>query len=65
MRHIGATVVWAGGLTTLRFLETLRNLHCTAMLGTTSFDIYLAEHCEEFIGYSGKGAWVKENSGWW
>ena len=29
MRHIGATVVWAGGLATLRMLETLRNLHCT------------------------------------
>jgi phenylacetate-coenzyme A ligase PaaK-like adenylate-forming protein len=60
MRHIGATVVWAGGLTTLRFLETLRNLHCTALLGTTSFDIYLAEHCEEFIGIPANKLGVKK-----
>ena len=60
MRHIGATVVWAGGLTTLRLLETLRNLHCTALLGTTSFDIYLAEHCEEFIGIPANKLGVKK-----
>jgi phenylacetate-coenzyme A ligase PaaK-like adenylate-forming protein len=60
MRHIGATVVWAGGLTTLRLLETLRNLHCTALLGTTSFDIYLAEHCEEFIGIPAHKLGVKK-----
>ncbi len=60
MRHIGATVVWAGGLTTLRFLETLRNLHCSAILGTTSFDIYLAEHCEEFLGIPARKLGVKK-----
>jgi phenylacetate-coenzyme A ligase PaaK-like adenylate-forming protein len=54
LRNIGAMTVWAGGLTTLRLLETLRNLHCTALLGTTSFDIYLPEHCEEFIGIPAK-----------
>jgi len=60
MRHIGATVVWAGGLTTLRMLETLRNLHCTAILGTTSFDIYLGEHCQDFIGISAKELGIKK-----
>jgi phenylacetate-CoA ligase/benzoylacetate-CoA ligase len=50
MRQIGATVVWAGGLATLRMLETIRNLHCTAMLGTASFDIYLAEQYEKILG---------------
>lgn len=60
MRHLGATVAWAGGLSTLRLLETIRNLHCTSILGTTSFDIYLAEHCEEFIGISAKELGVKK-----
>ena len=60
MRHIGATVVWAGGLATQRLLETLRNMHCTAILGTTSFDLYLAEHCKEFIGIDAKDLTVKK-----
>ncbi len=60
LRHTGATVVWGGGLTTLRLLETLRNLHCTAILGTTSFDIYLGEHCEEFLGIPARELGVKK-----
>ncbi|MFH0957380.1 MAG: phenylacetate--CoA ligase family protein [Pseudomonadota bacterium] len=60
MRNLGATVAWAGGLTTLRLLETIRNLHCTSILGTTSFDIYLAEHCEEFIGIPAKKLGVRK-----
>ncbi len=60
MRHIGATVVWAGGLATQRLLETLRNMYCTAILGTTSFDLYLAEHCKEFIGIDAKDLGIKK-----
>ena len=60
MRNIGAMVVWAGGLTTVSLLETLRNLHCTAILGTTSFDIYLGEHCHEFIGMPAKDLGIKK-----
>jgi phenylacetate-CoA ligase/benzoylacetate-CoA ligase len=60
LRNVGAMVVWAGGLTTLRLLETLKNLHCTALLGTTSFDIYLPEHCEEFIGIPAKQLGLKK-----
>ena len=60
LRNVGAMVAWAGGLTTLRLLETLRNLHCTALLGTTSFDIYLPEHCEEFIGIPARSLGLKK-----
>lgn len=60
MRNVGATVVWAGGLATLRMMETLRNLHCTAILGTTSFDIYLAEHCQDFLGMPATDLGVKK-----
>lgn len=60
LRNVGATVVWAGGMTTLRLFETLRNLNCTALLGTTSFDIYLAEHCEEFLGFPARELGLKK-----
>lgn len=60
LRKVGAMVVWAGGMTTLRLLETLRNLHCTALLGTTSFDIYLPEHCEEFLGFPARDLGLKK-----
>lgn len=60
LRNIGAMVAWAGGMTTLRLLETIRNLHCTALLGTTSFDIYLPEHCEEFIGIPARELGLKK-----
>jgi phenylacetate-coenzyme A ligase PaaK-like adenylate-forming protein len=60
MRHIGATVVWAGGLATQRLLETLRNMYCTAILGTTSFDLYLGEHCKEFLGIDAKDLTIKK-----
>jgi phenylacetate-coenzyme A ligase PaaK-like adenylate-forming protein len=60
MRHIGATVVWAGGLATQRLYETIRNMYCTAILGTTSFDLYLAEHCQEFLGVDPKELGIKK-----
>lgn len=60
MRHIGATVVWAGGQSTTRILETLRYMNCTAILGTSSFDLYLGEHCKEFIGIDAKDLRVRK-----
>lgn len=60
LRHIGAMVVWAGGQTTRRLLESMRNMFCTAILGTTSFDLYLAEHCKEFIGIDAKELGIKK-----
>jgi phenylacetate-CoA ligase/benzoylacetate-CoA ligase len=60
LRNIGAMVVWAGGLTTVRLMETLKNLHCTALLATTSFDIYLSEHCEEFLGIPARQLGLKK-----
>jgi len=60
MRHIGATVVWAGGLATERLYETLRNMHCTAILGTTSFDLYLAENCRKYLGIDARELGIKK-----
>ncbi|MCX5803804.1 MAG: phenylacetate--CoA ligase family protein [Proteobacteria bacterium] len=60
MRHIGATVVWAGGLATERLFETLRNMYCTAILGTTSFDLYLAENCKKYLGIDAKDLGIKK-----
>ncbi|WP_051184388.1 phenylacetate--CoA ligase family protein [Desulfatiglans anilini] len=60
MRHIGATVVWAGGLATERLFETLRNLHCTAILGTTSFDLYLAENCRKYLGVDARDLGIRK-----
>jgi len=60
MRHIGATVVWAGGLATERLFETLRNMHCTAILGTTSFDLFLAENCRKYLGIDAKELGIKK-----
>lgn len=59
MRHIGATVVWAGGQTTQKLAETMRNMFCTAILGTTSFDLYLGEACRELIGVEAKTLGIK------
>jgi len=60
MRHIGATVVWAGGLATERLFETLRNMQCTAILGTTSFDLYLGESCRKYLGIEARELGVKK-----
>ena len=60
MRHIGAAVVWAGGLATERLFETLRNMFCTAILGTTSFDLYLAENCQKYLGIDAKELGIKK-----
>jgi phenylacetate-coenzyme A ligase PaaK-like adenylate-forming protein len=60
MRHIGAMVVWAGGQTTQKLLEALQNMHCTAVLGTTSFDLYVPTACREILGVEAKELGVKK-----
>jgi phenylacetate-CoA ligase/benzoylacetate-CoA ligase len=60
MRDIGATVVSTGGLARERLFETIRNMHCTAILGTTSFDLYLAENCKKYLGVDAKELGVKK-----
>ncbi|AGL03182.1 phenylacetate--CoA ligase family protein [Desulfoscipio gibsoniae] len=55
IRHIGATGVWAGGQgSTPRTIKTLKHLHCTALVGTTSFDRFLGEHFQEVTGLEAK-----------
>ena len=51
LRKLGATVVWAGGMSTERTLETIKTLQATALTATVSFEVYLAEHCREVMGY--------------
>lgn len=54
IRHIGATTIWVGGMSTARILETIKHLHCTVLQATASFDVYLGEHCKEVLGIEGK-----------
>lgn len=42
-RRIGATLAWLGGFPTDRILREMRRLRCTALLATTSFELYLSE----------------------
>ncbi|MCR4420671.1 MAG: hypothetical protein QHH27_09430 [Clostridia bacterium] len=50
IRHIGATTVWIGGVSTTRVLEIMRYTHCNVLQATASFDVYLGEHCLEALG---------------
>jgi phenylacetate-CoA ligase/benzoylacetate-CoA ligase len=43
-RRVGATLCWLGGYPTERIVREMRRLRVTAMLATTSFALYLAEH---------------------
>ncbi len=43
-RRIGATLCWLGGFPTDRILREMRRLRTTALLATTSFGLYLAQH---------------------
>ena len=49
-RRIGATLAWLGGFPTERVLTALPRLQASAILATTSFGVYLADHCRELIG---------------
>jgi len=60
MRHIGAMVVWAGGQTTQKLLEAMKNMYCTAVLGTTSFDLYVPTACKEVLGIEARELGVKK-----
>jgi phenylacetate-coenzyme A ligase PaaK-like adenylate-forming protein len=60
LREIGATVVWAGGLATQRLFETVRNMYCTAIQATTSFDLYLGEHCRDFLGIDARDLGIRK-----
>lgn len=46
-RRVGATLCWLGGFPTERILSEMRRLRTTALLATTSFGLYLAEHWNE------------------
>ena len=50
IRNIGAMTVWPGNLSTSRMLETIRNLHCNVIQATVSFNLYLAERCQDALG---------------
>lgn len=43
-RRLGATLCWLGGFPTERILREMRALRISALLSTTSFAMYLAEH---------------------
>lgn len=60
LRHIGAMAVWAGGQTAARVMETIRYLHCTALVGTTSFDLYLGDHFREAAGIGANEVGMKK-----
>lgn len=60
MRRIGATVVWVGGQTTTKMLETVRDMYCTVFHGTASFDLYVAEHCKEMIGVDARELGIRK-----
>lgn len=60
LRRIGSMVVWAGGQSTVRIMETLRYLRCNAVVGTTSFDLYLGEHFPEVVSISARELGVRK-----
>ena len=49
-RRIGAMLAWLGGFPTERILRALPRLQASAILATTSFGIYLSDHCRELVG---------------
>ena len=60
LRKLGANVVWAGGMSTERTLETIKSLQATALTATVSFEVYLAEHCREVMGYEPSSLGLKK-----
>jgi phenylacetate-coenzyme A ligase PaaK-like adenylate-forming protein len=50
LRRIGATLAWLGGFPTERILRALPRLQASAILATTSFGVYLSDHCRQLIG---------------
>ena len=60
IRNIGAFTVWPGNLSTSRMLETIRNLNCTVIQATVSFNLYLAEQCQAVLGVDPR-SWELKN----
>lgn len=50
LRRIGATLAWLGGLPTERIFSSIPRLQVSAILATTSFGVYLTDHCRELAG---------------
>ncbi len=59
MRHIGALVVWPGGFSTERVLDTLKHLRCNAFLSTTSYALHLGERYRQLTGGSARELGIK------
>ncbi len=49
-RRIGATLAWLGGFPAERMLAAIARLQASTLLATTSFGVYLADHCGEIAG---------------
>lgn len=60
IRNIGALTVWPGNLSTSRILETIRNLNCTVIQATASFNLYLAEQCQAALGIDPRELGIKK-----
>ena len=50
LRRIGAALAWIGGRPTEYIVHAIPRLGVTAVLSTTSFGTYLADHCREITG---------------
>ncbi|MGB9885992.1 MAG: phenylacetate--CoA ligase family protein [Moorellales bacterium] len=60
IRHVGATTVWIGGVSTARVLEIMRYTHCNVLQATASFDVYLGEHCREALGVEARDMGIEK-----
>ncbi|HMJ03938.1 MAG TPA: hypothetical protein VK506_13430 [Conexibacter sp.] len=50
LRRVGATLAWMGGYTPERMLSAIDGVGATCLSATTSFLLYLTEHCERLVG---------------
>jgi phenylacetate-coenzyme A ligase PaaK-like adenylate-forming protein len=50
LRRAGATLAWMGGYTPERMLGAIDGVGATCLSATTSFLLYLTEHCEQLTG---------------
>jgi phenylacetate-coenzyme A ligase PaaK-like adenylate-forming protein len=50
LRQVGATLAWMGGYTPERVLGSLESLGANCLSATTSFLLYLTEHCARLTG---------------
>lgn len=49
-RHLGATLVWLGGLATDKIVRALPTVQASVVLATSSFGTYLADRCQDLVG---------------